>query len=232
MLYPLPDKEYIYHVVMGRFFKQEEVNPALNLLSLNYELIRDEFRSVKDGLVWTNWHGKNQYTSIEKNPYAGWRVAALYGEYDSNEDYDHIAKMEKVYDQACYIDPEKEILYTQNAVKMPNLFKLAYESGIFKRVGISVLHPGKSIPWHVDTDPEHPDYVIIRGLWGIDVNPQDNEVCTISLDTKDSGVLTEDFLPNRYHFFWGRTPHMVHNTLTTPRYCLCFDIEVNRNDLL
>ena len=229
MLYPLPDKEYIYRVVMGRFFTKEEINPSLNLLANNYELIRDEFESVKHQLVWTNWHGNNSYTSIEKSPYAGWQVAALYGKYDPSMD---LIEMERVYDQGCYVDPELGILYTHNAVRMPNLFGLACEAGIIRRAGISVLHPGKSIPWHVDDDPEHPDYAVIRGLWDIEVNPQNNEVCTLSLDTEDKGVVLEPFSHNRFHFFWGRTPHMVHNTLSTPRYCLCFDIDVEREKLL
>ena len=33
----------------------------------------------------------------------------------------------------------------------------------------------------------------------------------------------ETFANNRFHFFWGRSLHHVYNTLSTPRYCLCFD---------
>ena len=229
MLYPLPDKEFIYHSIMGRFFTRDEINPDLNLLAKNYIAIRDEFRASKHKLVYTNWNSDNEYTSIKDNPYNGWKVAALFGQYDESMD---LAQLEVVYDQAVYVDPDHDIIYTQNAVYMPTLFKMCLEAGIRQRCGISVLEPGKSIGWHTDPDPEYQEEVIIRGLWGLEVNPQNQEVCQLYLDTKSEGILTESFSHNRMHFFWGRTPHQVHNTLSTPRYCLCFDNIVNREKLL
>ena len=228
-MYPLPDLEYIYHTIMGRFFTKEEINPSLNLLANNYEAVRDEFRSVKHQLVYTNWSGNNGYTSIDKNPYAGWKVAALFGQYDPSMDLEYL---EKVYDQAVYVNPEYDIIYTQNAVRMPTLFNLCLEAGIRQRCGISVLDPGVVIDWHTDPDPEYDKETIIRGLWGIDVNPQEQEVCQLYLNTKSDGIINENFSHNRFHFFWGRTPHHVFSNLSTPRYCLCFDNLVDRQGLL
>ena len=228
-MYYFPDTEYIYSSLMSGFFTKEEVNPKLNELCINYEKVRDEYRAVKDQLVYTNWNGNNEYTTIEKNPYDGWKVAALFGQYHPAMD---IAKLEKVYDQAVYVDHDHEIVYTQNAVMMPTLFKLCLEAGIRQRCGVSVLAPGKVIDWHTDPDPTPDDDLIIRGLWGIDINPQNQETCQILLNSKVDGVINEVMMNNRMHFFWGRTQHHVFSNLSTPRVCLCFDNIVSRQDLL
>ena len=66
---------------MSGFFTKEEINPKLNELCINYEKVRDEYRSVKDQLVYTNWNSNNAYNTIDKNPYEGWKVAAMYAKY-------------------------------------------------------------------------------------------------------------------------------------------------------
>ena len=173
------------------FFTKEQINPALSLLSDNYASIRDEFNQVKEELVYTNWNSDNEYRSIKKNPYNGWKVAGLFCE---------------------------GTIYHDNTSKLPTLYNLCMESGLTQRCGISVLEPKKSIGWHIDKDPKYKDKIIVRGLWGLDINPQDQEVCEIHLKHKK-----ETFANNRFHFFWGRSLHHVYNTLSTPRYCLCFD---------
>ena len=63
---------------MPMFFTTEQINPSLTLLSDNYAKIRDEFKNVRDELEYKNWNGNNEYTSIKKSPYDGWKVAPLY----------------------------------------------------------------------------------------------------------------------------------------------------------
>ena len=230
-MYYLPDPSYIYANLMSRFFTQEEVNPELNSLAINYEKIRDGFRSVKNKLVYTNWNSANRYNTIDKNPYDGWKVAALYARYHPSMEQ-KLPELEKMYDQAVYLDPERGIAYTENAKKLPTLFDLCYKAGIRQRVGVSILEPQKFIDWHTDPDPEYDEDLIIRGLWGIDINPQNQEICQIYLNSKMDGVVQQNMMNNRFHFFWGRTPHHVFNTLTTPRVCLCFDNIVPLKNLL
>ena len=89
---------------MPMFFTTEQINPSLTLLSDNYAKIRDEFKNVRDELEYTNWNGNNEYTSIKKSPYDGWKVAPLYA---------------------------KGIgIHKDNAVKMPTLLKLCLKAGI------------------------------------------------------------------------------------------------------
>ena len=230
-MYYFPDTEYIYSSLMSGFFTKEEINPKLNELCINYEKVRDEYASVKDQLVYTNWNSNNAYNTIGKNPYEGWKVAAMYARYHPAME-SRLPELEKMYDQKVYLDPERHIAYTENAKKLPTLFNLCYEAGLRARVGVSVLEPGKVIDWHTDPDPTPDDDLIIRGLWGIDINPQNQETCQILLNSRVDGVINEVMMNNRMHFFWGRTQHHVFSNLSTPRVCLCFDNIVPRQNLL
>ena len=200
---------------MSGFFTKEEINPALNLLNINYEKVRDEFRAVKHQLVYID-HDE-------------WKVAPLFGQYHPTMD---LEKLEEDYDQAVYVNPEYEIIYTQNAVRMPTLFKLCLEAGIRQRCGISVLDPGKVIDWRVESDPILEDDIMIRGLWGIDINPQNQETCQLLLNSKVDGVVNEVMINNRMHFYWGRTNHHVFSNLSTPGVCLSFENIVPMDTIL
>jgi hypothetical protein len=68
-------------------------------------------------------------------------------------------------------------------------------------------------------------------LWGLDVQSSKDEYAFLALNTQ-KGVFSEYFENNKFMFFWGNTTHMVYNTLSTPRYCLCFDQKVKIDDLL
>jgi len=230
MLYISPDPEYIISTIMGRFYTIDEINPNLKLLSDNYQQIVEEFKENKDKLTWTNWKGNNNYDTVRSNPYDGWEVASLFIEAD---DYvlDHLQYYKSVYNTEVYIDEEYKIAYSDNAKLLPTLRNIACESGLRQRVGISVVHPGKQIDWHVDNDPKDEECITIRGLWGLEVNSNDDEYALLALNTQ-RGMLSEHFENNKFMFFWGSTTHMVYNTLTTPRYCLCFDQKVNINELI
>jgi len=230
MLHISPDPLMIFHTVMGRFYSLEEINPELKLLSDNYHTIAEEFNENKDKLVWTNWTGNNHYTSVKANPYDGWQVAALYLEYNNYIEQNR-SYYEQVYKTKAHIDYERDIIYSDNADYLPTLTNFAYQSGLRQRVGISVVHPGKAIDWHVDNDPSDDDYITIRGLWGLDIKSTEDEYAFLALNTQ-KGMFTEYFESNKFMFFWGSTTHMVYNTLSTPRYCLCFDQKVKIDDLL
>lgn len=215
---------------MGRFYTVDEINPNLKKLSDNYQKIREEFNDNKDRLTWTNWHGDNCYTSISKSPYDGWQVAALYLEY-KNFIVNNIDSYKEAYNTEVHVDEDKNIISSDNTKVLPLLTDLAYESGLTTRVGISLLVPGKDIDWHVDNDPYDDEYITIRGLWGIDVNPTDDEHSFLAIHV-DGNTSIQHFENNKFIFFWGRTTHMVYNSLSTPRYCLCFDQKVKIDNLL
>lgn len=230
MLYFSPDPQYIVHNLMSRFYTIEELNPDLKILSDNYDAIREEFIANKDKLVWTNWHPNNTYVAPADNPYDGWEVAALYLEYNQHI-VNNINYYKDKYKTEVYPDSDRGIVYGDNAKLLPTLTDCSYRSGIRTRVGISVVHPGKHIGWHIDNDPATEDTVTIRGLWGIDVNTTKDEYAFLSLNIRGD-MPTEHFENNKFIMFWGRTTHMVYNTLSTPRYCLCFDVRVNIDDIL
>jgi len=192
---------------MKRFFTPEEINPKLNVLSKRFDEIQKEFFECKKNLIWTNWNGNNDYSKIGDSPYDGWKVAALLLEYENST---------FIFDNCKYF---------------PILKSTLFEIGIKKRVGISVVFPGKEIKWHIDPDPETKDYAIIRGLWTIDVNIDSCGECALYLGDEKSPE-KHYFKNNEFVFFWGRTKHKVVNTLQTPRYVLCFDQIISRDYLL
>ena len=212
------------------FYDLDQINPKLKILSDNYEIIKKEFIKNKNKLTWTNWNSNNEYTSITDNPYNGWKVAALSCQYD----YSMLKKpseYSKIFNTNIHFDHDNELMYTDNAFILPKLFNFIKEVGIKCRVGISALEPEKHIQWHVDPDPVVDDSIIIRGLWGLDVNSNKDEYCYLSVN--NNGTLeTEHFVNNKFILFFGRSQHMVYNTLKTPRYCLCFDTRKTISDLL
>ena len=218
IMYYFPDIDSIYSSLMGGFFTKDEINPNLNLLNINYEKCRDEYESARHRLVFNE--GKEAYQDC--------KIATLFGRYHPSMD---LAELERVYDQGVYVDPEREIFYTQNTVYVPTLFNLCLEVGIRQRCSINLLEPGKVIDWHTDLDPQGDDDLIIRGLWGLSVNPQNQETCQLLVDSKE-GVQNQILSNNSMHFFWGRTKHHVFNNLTTPRACLSFGIVVPQERIL
>lgn len=213
---------------MHRFFSIDEINTKLHLLSERFELIQSEFFKNKDNLVWTNWYSKNNYPKIDESPYAGWQVAPLIVQ-DRNITHSYIRKN---YNQSVKFDFKSGAFLLQNSeYYFPTLISTLLECGIKKRVGISVVFPNKEIKWHTDPDPETKKCAIIRGLWGLDVQNDGSGECSLCLGDQNN-YEKRLFKNNEFMFFWGRTKHMVSNTLKTPRYALCFDQNVSREYLL
>ena len=74
--------------------------------------------------------------------------------------------------------------------------------------------------------------MIIRGLWGIDINPQNQETIQLLVQDSTNGVVNEVMMNNRLHFYWGKTPHHIFSNLSTPMVCLSFDNVVPIDNLL
>ena len=216
MLYPLPDKEYVYKMIMSGFFTKEEVNNDLNLLAINYQACRDEYRQAKHRLVYVDSDD-------------GSKIAPLFGKYHPKTD---LAELERIYDQAVYVNPEYDIFYTQNTVYMPTLFDLCLKVGLRERCSIQLLPPGECVDWNTKSDPVYDDDMIIRGLWGIDINPQNQETIQLLVQDSTNGVVNELMMNNRLHFYWGKTPHHIFSNLSTPMVCLSFDNVVSMDNLL
>lgn len=216
---------------MNTFLSINQINPNLSLLQERYSQIRKEFDENFNKLVWTNWNGDNDYKQISDSPYKGWKVAPLM--VDANESDIEIFSRELSvgYNQNVHYDGENNIFLFENGKYIPTLISTLLECNVKKRVGISVVFPGKEIKWHIDPDPETPEYAIIRGLWGLDIKQEDIGESFICLGDEINHQKTK-FENNKFIFFWGRTKHMVLNTLQTPRYVVLFDQDISRDLLL
>ena len=222
---------------MNRFYSVEEINPKLKLLSKRYKQIHKEFMENKDRLVWTNWSGETGYHGYNQDAYAGWQIAALYGELKDTAELsvsdilNNIQLFEHNYQQKLHPDLERGICLADNARFMPTLVRTLYECGVKKRIAISVVWPGKDIKWHIDPDPETGNEAIIRGLWGLDIRPEGDQSSYLCLGTEEK-YETKYFKNNEFMFFYGRILHKVENTLQTPRFVVCFDQDVDKDYLI
>ena len=219
-----------------RFYSVEEINPELNSLIENFDAIRQEFLNNKDKLVWSNWSGMTGYQGSNEVAYQGWQIAALYGELKDNPHMSvetmlkNLNVFEKNYNQKLYPNPNEGIILCENSKHLPTLVDCLYQANISKRVGISVVYPGKEIKWHYDPDPELENKAIIRGLFGLDIHPKEEQDCYLCLGNEDE-YEKKYFRNSEFMFFWGRTKHRVVNSLQTPRYVVCFDQDIDKDYL-
>jgi len=246
----------------AKFFPYEKINPGLELLFDNFDIIQEEFRENLPRLSWREWGYQAGYTGHNKIAYDGWEVAGLYGEYDGyldggDEEYDTLwddqssfyrrqhkpgtenNAIPEFYHQVkwtgdlsnlpeskgpeyLYTNTDLKLVFTDNCHTMPKLTKLLYDSGVRRRVGISVTHPGRGIGWHADQDPERMDEMVIRGIIGLDVRVEEGEQCYLGLGTPNN-ELKFHIRDNKSSFFYSRVPHHVVNELKYPRYCIILD---------
>lgn len=219
---------------MTRFFDVNEINPKLKLLQKRYYQIKKEFDENLNDIIWVNWNGYNDYKQLIQTPYNGWKVAPLLVDVDNIYSGDlpiFKKEVENSYNQRVEFDSEKNLFLFENSKYLPILTSTLFECGVTKRVGISVVFPDKKIDWHFDPDPETQEKIIVRGLWGLDINPDNNGDCFLCLGDPVNHKKKE-FKNNEFIFFWGRTKHMVLNTLQTPRYVVLFDQDISRDLLL
>lgn len=224
---------------INRFYTVEEINPKLKLIEDNFDEIREEFLQNKDKLIWTNWHGTTGYLGDRTAAYAGWRISGLYAKMASapinaipKEVYtDNLHVLESNFGMKLYPDMDSEICYTENSKILPKLTKYLLSAGVTKRVAIGVVFPGNEIKWHIDPDPEFGDYAIIRGLWGLDVVPEEGKTSYLCLGQPEYHI-RKTFKNNEGMFFYGRVPHYVKNELSEPRYVIVLDHDIDKDYLV
>lgn len=211
---------------MNKFFDPELILPKFYILNERFEEIRKEFTENINKLIWFNWGADAGYYAEHDIVYKDWKVAPLYGLKKDILEQNSIDRLKHLKD---FIILENDLIKTLNTKTLPILTQSLLDAGIKKRVGISVVSPGKEISWHIDPDPEKPDKHIIRGLWGLDIKKENNKESFIYLDSIKQKKLFENM---QFVFFWGRIPHKVENNLSYPRYTICFDVEISKEILL
>lgn len=222
---------------INRFYTIDEINPNLKVIADNFDKIREEFLQNKDKLIWTNWHGSTGYLGNRSVAYAGWQIAGLFADMDDNADVsrqayiDNLDILEYNFGLKLHPDFDKNICFTQNKDILPIMTECLLKAGITKRGAIGVVHPGKEIKWHIDPDPEVGSNAIIRGLWGLDIIPEEGKSCYLGFGTPEYHVRRE-FKNGEVIFFYGRVPHCVVNELSTPRYVIVLDYDVDKDYLV
>lgn len=222
---------------INRFYTLEEINPGLKILQNNFDAIRQEFLENKDKLIWTNWHGSTGYLGDRAAAYAGWQIAGIFGTMEGNSDIsrqtylDNLDVLESNFGLKLYPDLESNICFTQNKDVLPIMTKFLLRSGVTKRGAIGVVYPGKEIKWHIDPDPEVGNNAIIRGLWGLDVVPEEGKSSYLCFGTPEYHI-RKTFKNNEPMFFYGRIPHCVVNELSTPRYVIVLDHDIDKDYLV
>lgn len=211
---------------MNKFFESDLILPKFNILNERFDEINQEFITNLDRLTWFNWGAESGYYAENDTTYKHWKVAPLYG---LKKDILRENSIDRLRHLKDFIVVKNELIKTLNTITLPILTQSLLDAGIKKRVGVSVISPGKEIPWHVDPDPEKLDKHIIRGLWGLDIKEETNKESFIYLDSNNQKKV---FKNKEFVFFWGRIPHKVENNLSTPRYAICFDVEISRENLL
>lgn len=211
---------------MNDFFDEKIINPNFHLLNERFYEIQKEFATNIGKLLWFNWGADAGYYAENDIAYRGWKVAPLYGLKEDIIDENSSDRLQKY---SSFIRVEGDLIKTNNTNFLPILTQTLLDAGVRKRVGISVVRPGREILWHVDPDPEKPNLHIIRGLWGLYVKQEQNKESFICLENLNKKRV---FKNKEVVFFWGRIPHKVENNLSTSRYMVCFDTEISRENLL
>ena len=210
---------------MEKFLPLELINPNLKILQERYEEIYEEFKTNIHKIYLMNFGAESGYYIKNDIAYKGWKIAPLYGNIKDisqiNGGLENFGNLVTVQDDL--------VKMTYNVNLLPKLTQALIDSGITKRVGISVVYPGKEIAWHSDPDPEKQGLAIIRGLWGLDVVEEEGKESFIYLKDENQKIT---FKNNEFVFFWGRTRHKVENNLSQPRFMVCFDHEVPYESIL
>jgi len=229
---------------IDRFFTIDELNPKLKLVEERFEEIQKEFLDNFDKIYWCNWGYETGYSGTNSIAYAGWKIAPIFmecrdpfsGKIITDDYWDMFVTTAKMlivknFGEAIFSKEEKIGYHRKNCELLPILTATMREAGIRRRFGISVVDPGKEIKWHIDPDPEYNNLAIIRGLWGLDVRQEEGKECYLLFGNDRKNAEKRLFVNNQHMFFWGRVKHRVQNDLSTSRYCLCFDQEIDKDYL-
>lgn len=209
---------------MNRFFDINDVNPNLSLLHERFPEIQKEFLDNREKLLFLNFGAESGYYMRNDIAYKGWKVAPIYGnvsDVTAINGYQILSQYSSISEISNGL-----IKCKPNTQLLPILTETLIECRINKRVGISVVYPGKEIAWHQDHDPEKSGLAIIRGLYGLDVVEEEGKESFIYIKDDQQKNQKVIFKNNEFVFFWGRVTHKVENNLSEPRYMICFDTEI------
>jgi hypothetical protein len=200
---------------MNRFHQDiSKINPKLSLLVERYDLILQEYREVKDKLIFKDFT-KKQNDSIAKkqrgyavNPDSlkrtrnrevdkmGWHVSALFAE--GNE-------------------------FIENTNYLPILSKTLLEIDILSVCALIALDSGISLNWHKD-DESIKGVQSFRILWGLEVIEEETNFCFMQFkDSETNKVSTLNFKNKEFIIFDAMQEHRIQNDLSTSRTVLIMD---------
>jgi aspartyl/asparaginyl beta-hydroxylase (cupin superfamily) len=192
--------------------------PELELLSLNFPKIREEYIKNKDNLEFKDFTeeqeeyiSKNKkgypitlmsyFTAKSKSETLGWHLAGVYG---------------------------SGIYHPLNVKYLPILRSILSEISAVSVCGINILDPGISLDWHNDDDYSS-GYPTLRTLWGLDVPVEEGRDSIFQMKNSETGdIETRKFKNNGIYAFWPKTIHRVENNMSQPRTVLAVDIFVDK----
>jgi hypothetical protein len=200
------------------FVDHRLICPELELLSLNFSKIREEYIKNKDNLEFKDFtEEQEEYISKNKKGYPitlasyftaklktqtpGWHLAAVYG---------------------------GGVYHPLNAKYLPILRSTLSEIGNVSVCGINILDPGISLDWHNDDDYST-GFPTLRTLWGLDVPVEEGRDSIFQIKNSETGdVETRKFKNNGIYAFWPKTIHRVENNMSQPRTVIAVDIFVDK----
>jgi hypothetical protein len=200
---------------MNKFHQDiSKINTKLNLLVERYDLILQEYREVKDKLIFKDFT-KEQNDYIAKNQRG----------YPVNPNNLKKAKNREVGKMGWHVSPlfvEGNKLI-ENTNYLPILSKTLLEIGILSACALVALDSGVSWNWHIDEE-----YIkgveSFRIIWGLEVIEEENNFCFMQFkDSETNEVSTLNFKNKEFIIFDTRQEHRIENNLSTSRICLILD---------
>jgi hypothetical protein len=200
------------------FVDYKSVYPKLEILSLNFPKIREEYLANKNNLEFKDFTAEQEeYISKNKKGYPitlqsyftakakaqtpGWHLAGVYG---------------------------GGVYHPFNIRFLPFLRSVLSEIGNVSVCGINILDPGISLDWHNDDDYST-GFPTLRTLWGLDVPVEEGKSSVFQMKNSETGdVETREFKNSGIYAFWPKTIHRVENNMTQPRTVLAVDIFVDK----
>lgn len=200
------------------FIDYKIVYPKLEVLSLNFSKIREEYLLNKEKLEFKDFTlEQEEYISKNKKGYPitlmsyltakpkteklGWHLAAVYG---------------------------GEIFHPFNCQHLPILRQTINEIENVSVCGINILDPGVSLNWHNDDDYST-GFPTLRTLWGLDVPVEEGKFSIFQIKNNETGEIeTREFKNNGIYSFWPKTIHRVENNMSQSRTVLAVDVYVDK----
>ena len=199
--------------MMTKFLDYQNIEPKLSLLNDRHEFINTEYKNHESYLEFKDFT-KEQKGFIETNS-RGYPI-----NYDSYAKAKHRNFSEKGWHIAPLYVEENE--YKSNTDLLPTLANTLYEIGILSVCALNVLDPGQNLDWHLDTD-YIPGVQLLRILWGLDIDPDDENDSLIQIRDEFGRVETKKIQNKEFYIFHPMSEHRVENNMKSSRTLLCLD---------